>query len=89
MADKAKEIKEKEIITRTAADKKFIEKLEAEGTVTIVVGTEEQIEKGGYADVGINGVFWRIKYGEKITVPKAVARLLNEGKYAVSVQGAY
>ena len=81
--------KAKATVTSTAEDKKFIETLEAEGTVTIVVGTEEQIEAGGFTDVGINGTFWRIEYGKEYTVPKAVARLLSKGKYAVSVQGAY
>lgn len=83
------EIKTTDVIERTAADKKLIKQLEAEGTVTIIVGTEEQIKNGGYADVGINGTFWRLKFGEEYTVPKAVARLLNRGKHTVSVQGVY
>lgn len=73
----------------TAEEIAYLKKLEAEGTVTIVVGTKEQIEHGGSTDVGIGGVFWTIVYGEEITVPKAVARLLDEGHYTVNVKGAY
>lgn len=81
--------KTKAEINVTSEDMKLIAELKKEGTVTIAVGNEEQIKSGGYADVGINGTFWRLKYGEEYTVPKAVARLLSEGKYAVSVIGAY
>ena len=73
----------------TAGEKKLYNALVKKGTVTIVVGTEEQIESKGYADVGINGIFWRLKYGVEYTVPKAVARQLSDGKYVVSVVGAF
>jgi len=76
-------------VKRTAEELELIKKLEEEGTVTIIVGTAEQIEAGGYVDAGINGVFWRFKYGEEYTVPKAVARLLKDAKYTVSVEGMF
>lgn len=74
---------------KTAEDKTLIEKLNAEGTVKIIVGNEKQIAEGGFTQVGINGTFWHIKYGEEYEVPKAVARLLKNGKYAVDVTDAY
>lgn len=75
--------------TLTVAEKKLYNALVKKGTVTIVVGTEEQKESKGYVDVGINGIFWRLTYGVEYTVPKAVARQLSDGKYAVSVVGAF
>ena len=73
----------------SAGEKKLYNALVKKGTVSIVVGTEAQIEGKGYVDVGINGIFWRLTYGKEYTVPKAVARLLSDGKYAVSVVGAF
>lgn len=74
---------------KTAEEKTFIDLLNAEGTVNIIVGTESQIESGGFTSVGINGVFWHIKYGKEYKVPKAVVRALKKGKYAVDVVDAY
>ena len=74
---------------KTAEDKTMVDLLNAEGTVKIVVGTEKQKEEGGSTQVGINGTFWNINYGEEYEVPKAVARLLKNGKYAVDVVDAY
>lgn len=74
---------------KTAEDRTLVEKLNAEGTVKIIVGTEKQKEEGGFTQVGINGTFWHINYGEEYEVPKAVARLLKNGKYVVDVIDAY
>lgn len=73
----------------TADEKKFATKLCDEGTVRVTLGTKEQIEAKGYADAGLNGVFWRLKFGEEYTIPKAVARQFANGGYQVTVKDAF
>lgn len=73
----------------TSEEKNFVKKLCEEGTVCISLGTKEQIESKGYADAGLNGVFWRLKFGAEYTIPKAIARQFEEGGYHVKVKNAY
>lgn len=73
----------------TADEKKFVQKLCEEGTVCVTLGTKEQIESKGYADAGLNGVFWRLKFGEEYTIPKVIARQFENGGYQVKVKNAY
>ena len=49
--------------------------------VEIVIPKDRLNEKDAFVPAAINGYIWKIKRGEKVSVPVEVARILKEAGY--------
>ena len=49
--------------------------------VEIVIPKDRLNEKDAFVPAAINGYIWKIKRGEKVSVPVEVARILREAGY--------
>lgn len=49
--------------------------------VDIVIPKDRLNEKDAFVPVAINGYIWKIKRGEKVSVPAEVERILREAGY--------
>lgn len=56
-------------------------KINKQQKVEIKIPVDPQNPKDLVVTVVINGYRWKIKRGEKVQVPKAVAKILEESKY--------
>ena len=84
------EVKEEEIVEK-ASEKvaenhtevaiKTAKTIKSEKNVEIKIPVDPQNPKDLIVPVVINGYRWRIKRGEKVSVPASVAKILEEAKY--------
>lgn len=49
--------------------------------VEIVIPKDKLNEKDAFVPVAINGYIWKIKRGEKVSIPVEAARILREAGY--------
>lgn len=49
--------------------------------VDVIIPKDKLNEKDAFVPVAINGYIWKIKRGEKVSIPVEVARILREAGY--------
>ena len=49
--------------------------------VDVIIPKDKLNEKDAFVPVAINGYIWKIKRGEKVSIPVEVARILREACY--------